>query len=120
MMSSSTASYTCLEANGYQLEEFEDDPPAYVPKDHPAIPVLCQISDHVLGQHLEPFTSGGGTYARHLPNAVDFGPGDNSITRPFPDGKGGAHQTDECASIPALLRGLKAYILALDALDKTL
>ncbi len=110
----------CLEANGYQLEEFEDDPPAYVPKDHPAIPVLCQISDHVLGQHLEPFTSGGGTYARHLPNAVDFGPGDNSITRPFPDGKGGAHQTDECASIPALLRGLKAYILALDALDKTL
>lgn len=109
-----------LESKGYQLEDFGDDPPAYVPKDHPAIPLLCEISDHVLGRHLEPYTTGGGTYARHLPNAVGFGPGIKDMPVPFPDGKGHGHQPDECISIQVLRYCLKACILALIALDNIL
>lgn len=108
------------EALGFAVEVGELSAPAYVPLDQPYIPVLCEICDYVQGKHYEPYTMGGGTYSRHLPNAVGFGPGIPDAPNPFEDGHGQGHQPDECVPFEMLLRGIKTYILAFLALDSML
>ena len=64
----------------------------------------------------QPFTIGGGTYARHFPNAVGFGP--EHRERPYPDFVGSIHGANEGASFPDLLEALKVYITALLKLEE--
>ena len=64
----------------------------------------------------EPFTIGGGTYARDFPNAVSFGP--EHFDRPVPDFVGPIHGADEGACVAWLLEALKVYILALLSLEE--
>ena len=64
----------------------------------------------------QPFTIGGGTYARHFPNAVGFGP--EHPERKYPDFVGKIHGADEGASFPDLLEALKVYIVALLKLEE--
>ena len=109
-----------VEAFGFTLEDVEDSAPFYMPPDRPEVQILCKIADQVLGCHYEPYTMGGGTYARHLPNAVGFGPGIPDAENPFPAGRGQGHQPDECIRLSQLFSGMKAYVLALKALDDLL
>lgn len=37
--------------------------------------MLTDIYNELTGENKEPYTMGGGTYARKLPNAISFGPG---------------------------------------------
>ncbi len=58
----------------------------------------------------QPFTMGGGTYARHLKNAYSVGTqAPYRYKRPegLPDGHGGAHQADEFVCIEAFLESIK-------------
>ncbi len=105
---------------GYHVEEMDNNPPAYVPLSNPIIQKICDISNAVLEADYKPYTMGGGTYSRKLPNAVAFGPGIQGEESPFPAGRGNGHQPDECIRIQGLLDGLKIYILTLQQIDNML
>ncbi len=109
-----------VQSLGFGYEPGELSPPAYVPLDHPYIPLLSGICDYVQGKHYEPYTMGGGTYCRHLPAAIGFGPGVPDAPNPFGNGHGQGHQPDECVPLDMLLKGIKTYVLALMELDRIL
>ena len=85
--------------------------PFYCSPDHPAIQALIDTYNSVTGRHEKPFTIGGGTYARHFPLAVSFGP--ETLDLPTPDFVGPIHGPNEGAQIDQLMQALKIYILAL-------
>ncbi|MBO5556505.1 MAG: Sapep family Mn(2+)-dependent dipeptidase, partial [Oscillospiraceae bacterium] len=93
-----------------------DKAPFYMPLDNPAVQVCIRAYNAVTGEQAEPYTIGGGTYARRFPNAVSFGP--EHPERPQPAFAGPIHGADEAASIDFLLEALKVYILALLELEK--
>ena len=103
-----------FEKAGFKVVSLNNNKPAYVPKDSEAVKALNKICNDTLDTNFEPYTMGGGTYARKLPNAVGYGPARSDREVPF----GEAHQPDECMSIEDLLDALKIYIKAFIALDK--
>jgi succinyl-diaminopimelate desuccinylase len=109
-----------VESLGFSFEAGEMSEPSYVPLDNPYIPLLSEICDYVQEKHYEPYTMGGGTYSRHLPAAIGFGPGVPDAPNPFESGHGQGHQPDECVPLEMLLKGLKTYIITLIELDKKL
>lgn len=103
--------------NGMELANIHDDQPNFLPGDLPAVQRLTRIYNEATGRSLPPYVMGGGTYARHLPNAVAFGPDDPEEAVPCPPGHGSAHEPDECQSIRGLLEAAKIYVRALIELD---
>ena len=93
-----------------------DTPPFYMPLDKPEVQVCIKAYNEVTGENAEPYTIGGGTYARDFPNAVSFGP--EHPERPAPDFAGPIHGVDEAACKAWFLEALKVYILALIELEK--
>ena len=93
-----------------------DAAPFYMSLDNPAIQACIGAYNAVTGENAEPFTIGGGTYARDFPNAVSFGP--EHFDRPTPAFVGPIHGADEGACLAWLLEALKVYILALIELEK--
>ena len=61
---------------------------------------------------------GGGTYARHFPNAVSFGI--ESDTLIMPEWAGAIHGPDEAANTEWFLLALEMYIAAVLELDAAL
>jgi succinyl-diaminopimelate desuccinylase len=100
-------------ALGFVVKNYSDDPPLYLPKEHPLITILSDICNEVLGTSLEPYTMGGGTYARRLPLALAFGHLQREKARPG----GGGHQADECVSIAGLEDMIRVYLRALQKID---
>lgn len=86
-------------------------PPFSVSADHPAVQTLLDVYRDVTGEAAEPFSMGGGTYARNFACAVSFGP--EGDTSDLPDWAGPMHGPNEAASEEALRQALKIYILAL-------
>ena len=84
--------------------------------DNPGLQVCLKAFSTVTGEAAEPYTMGGGTYARDFPNGVCFGPERRGIERP--DFFGPIHGADETGKISELLEALKIYILTLIELDK--
>lgn len=99
-----------------QLHVLADAKPFYMALDNPAVQVCVDTYNAVTGEQAQPYTIGGGTYARHFPNAVSFGP--EHPERPAPDFAGPIHGVDEAANIDWLMEALKIYILALIELEK--
>ena len=99
-----------------QVHVLSDDKPFYMALDNPAVQVCVDTYNAVTGEQAQPYTIGGGTYARHFPNAVSFGP--EHPERPAPDFAGPIHGVDEAANIEWLMEALKIYILALIELEK--
>ena len=91
-----------------------------LPKDPnaPLIRKLTEIVNEVKGTNLVPYTMGGGTYARKLPNAYGFGL-DSDSPRPdfFPPGQGNVHQPNEAIHLEEYFQGLKILIKAVLWLD---
>ena len=67
-------------------------------------------------ENKKPFTMGGGTYARHFPYAVSFGPEHTDIE--LPEFAGPMHGANEAAPLNKLLEAVKIYILALLRLEE--
>ncbi|MBR4550026.1 MAG: Sapep family Mn(2+)-dependent dipeptidase [Oscillospiraceae bacterium] len=108
-----------IQAKAGELAEVtvdRDAKPFYMPLDNPAIQACINAYNEVTGENAEPFTIGGGTYARDFPNAVSFGP--EHFDRPVPDFVGPIHGADEGACVAWLLEALKVYILALLSLEE--
>ena len=99
-----------------QVHVLSDDKPFYMALDNPAVQVCVETYNAVTGEQAQPYTIGGGTYARHFPNAVSFGP--EHPERPAPDFAGPIHGVDEAANIDWLMEALQIYILALIELEK--
>ena len=93
-----------------------DAAPFYVSTDKPEVQVCIRAYNEVTGESAEPYTIGGGTYARHFPNAVSFGP--EHPERPAPDFAGPIHGVDEAACKAWFTEALKVYIVALIELQK--
>ncbi len=85
--------------------------PFYISADSPAITTCINTFNEITGQNATPFTMGGGTYARHFPYAVSFGPEhENTVLPAF---GGPMHGANEAAPLDKLLEALKIYIIAL-------
>lgn len=100
-------------AHGFSIRVLSDSRPSYRSADTDEVKALLNAYSDVTGAEAKPLVMGGGTYARCFPNAVAFGPSFPGTVKPTPAGKGGAHQSDECASVDNLMRALKIYIAAL-------
>lgn len=93
-----------------------DVEPFYMSLDNPAVQLCIRCYNEITGENAQPYTIGGGTYARDFPNAVSFGP--EHPERPQPDFAGPIHGVDEAASMEFMEEALKVYILTLIELQK--
>ena len=76
--------------------------------------ILMDAYKEVTGDEKEPYSMGGGTYSRVIPNAITFGPGLGGIPRPefLPDGHGSCHGPDEVLYVESWLKSFKIYVLS--------
>lgn len=88
--------------------------PFLMKPDSPAIKVLAQSYKDATGLDGEPFTIGGGTYAREFPCAASFGPEDPHDE--YPEWVGPMHGADEGISEETLKRAMRTYILTIKRL----
>ena len=94
-----------------KIENVTSRVPFYIDADSPAIQTLINAYNDVTGEGKKPFTMGGGTYARHFPYAVSFGPEHTDIE--IPSFAGPMHGANEGTPFEKLIEALKIYILAL-------
>ena len=92
----------------------------FVSADDTKIKALTDACEKVLGIECKPYTMGGGTYARWLPNTVAFGSGIESERGFLGDERGNAHQRDEYISEYELFAGMEVYSEALSNLSEIL
>ncbi|ASS75152.1 dipeptidase PepV [Tumebacillus algifaecis] len=85
--------------------------PHYVPLDSEIVQTLLKVYEEETGEKLAPLTTGGGTYARAIPNAVAFG-------AQFPGQPDVAHQKDEFWEVEHLLKCTKIFAKAIYELAK--
>lgn len=110
----------CLE-NGFTVANIDDNEPCCVPKDSDFVKVLMSSFAEVTGMDYEPYVMGGGTYARHLPNAVAFGqafPEDKRKKPNLPAGHGDVHQPDEALNLDEFTDALEIYAKAIKKIDE--
>lgn len=65
---------------GFRIDAISHQPPLYVPRDDALVKTLIRVFQEKTGLAYEPVSTGGGTYARSMPNILAFGPvfpGDN-------------------------------------------
>lgn len=105
-----------MERYGITMDIASDKPPFSVSADSAPVQALLDVYREVTGKAAEPFSMGGGTYARNFARAVSFGPEDNGIE--LPAWAGTMHGPNEAASEQLLKDALKMYILALVRLDE--
>jgi len=72
--------------------------------------------NEVTGLETEPYTIGGGTYARHFPLGVAFGIEPNGSE--LPDFIGSAHGAEEGYSIDGFMSALEIIIISMNELQK--
>ena len=111
-----TAQVTAALGEGAKLEDVDAAEPFYIAADSPAIRACIDTYNEVTGENATPFTMGGGTYARHFPYAVSFGPEHEDVK--LPEFGGPMHGANEAAPINKLLEAVKIYILALLRLEE--
>lgn len=107
-------------AYGWTLAALHDDPPSFISPDDPTVRALDALSTKYIGETGGPYCMGGGTYARHLPRAVAFGPGIRGLKKPCEPGHGGGHQPDECVSLELLRKAFYVYAEAILKIDEML
>lgn len=102
---------------GFEVLQLEDNPPFFIPADHPIVEKMRQTVQEVLGLEDPAYIMGGGTYSRKIKNAVGFGPGNPKEKHPGWPTAGEGHQPDECVKVADLLNAAKIYVRALIRLD---
>ena len=84
----------------------------YIPEDSPLISTLLRVYAEETGEeNPKPIQTGGGTYARELPNAVAFGP-------TFIGTETNIHNADENIEVAQLYKMFDIYYKAITELDK--
>ena len=88
-------------------------PNLFVSPDSKLVRTLLRCYSAVTGDHTGAQKTGGGTYARELPNAVAFGP-------VFPGTQTNLHDANECIPAKHLEKLYEIYLKSIAALDKEL
>lgn len=91
-----------IEGTGFELVIVEDSKPHYVAPDTELVQKLSTVYERHTGEQATLLSTGGGTYARELPNGVAFGmlfPGEPEL----------AHQHDEYVVIENLVKAAAIY-----------
>lgn len=102
-----------------EVKAERESEPFYISADHPAIQTLLGVYNEVTGENAKPFTMGGGTYARHFPLAVSFGPeAALGQEQEVPDFVGTMHGPNEGVNLNHLTKALKIYLLSVLALQE--
>jgi succinyl-diaminopimelate desuccinylase len=92
-----------LDENGLGVVKQSVLPPLYHQPDEPLIKTLIDVYRENTGdEEGKPIVTGGGTYARSIPNAAAFGPR-------FPDEEDVMHQKDEYISIDSFMKAAHIY-----------
>ena len=110
-------------ALGCTPAELQLSEPYYIPKDSPCVTALQEVYHDLTGRDDPPYTMGGGTYSRAVPNAISFGPGfrgPGRIHTFLPEGHGGAHGRDEALPMEKVYNCARIYAASLIALDEIL
>lgn len=105
----------------YDVEIYNvtDSAPLYIPADSELVGTCMETLKEIFPEKSwKPYTMGGGTYARNMPNAYALGGEDPDFVSPFGLFRGGIHQPDECASIAQLIKTMKVYARLLLRLDE--
>lgn len=107
---------------GFQLEVIKLSKSNYFDPKHPAVSVLTDTYNKVMGLETKPFVMSGGTYASKLPRAFAFGTGGLPIQRRpeglFLPGHGDYHQPDEAIAMERIEKAILVYIYSILELDK--
>lgn len=105
---------------GFIVAEYSDSKPYYMEKNHPFVQLLMDAWREQTGLDGEPYVMGGGTYARHIPNAVAFGTGmDRDLSAlGLPEGHGNCHGADETEVLENLINAIYIYVNALCKIDR--
>jgi succinyl-diaminopimelate desuccinylase len=98
-----------LEGSGVEVEFGDFHLPLHVPEEGFLIETLKQVYTQQTGQPAKAMTTGGGTYARAMKNAVAFG-------AKFPGRPEVAHEKDEYIDVEDLILHTKIYAHAIAAL----
>ncbi len=105
------------------VHDIADSKPTYAPADSDLVRTCMRVIKSVFQRdHWEPYTMGGGTYARHMPNACALGPEDPDYESPFGLFRGSIHQADESTPAKLLFDTMKVYaklLVELDDIDVT-
>lgn len=93
----------------------------YIDPEGPQVKALLDTYKEITGDvSAKPYFMGGGTYARHLKNALPFGLSFKNRPEGLPAGHGKEHQPDEAFKTEDLIKAIKIYILAAVELDRVL
>lgn len=108
--------------NGFKMKVLRNSMPSYFDKESPYVKTLMEAYNFVIKDKLQPYTMGGGSYARKIPNGVGFGPGlaIDTTSLGLSKGHGSCHSPNEVQSISNLYKAIEIYVLALIGLDKEL
>ena len=106
--------------NGWSVEFVKQQSPFCVSEDNPYLLACLEAYKSFTGaKNATAYINAGGTYASHLPCAVEIGPTlKGGRVEGMPQGHGGAHQPDECISIDGLLDAIELTSLMLLECDK--
>jgi len=91
---------------GAKIEFILKDRPLFYPEDHFLVKTLLEIYRKHVNSTTPPLSIGGGTYSKHIPNTVSFGP-------LFEGKEDMCHQANEYASISDLIKCSAIYAEAM-------
>ncbi|MGV2419371.1 MAG UNVERIFIED_CONTAM: Sapep family Mn(2+)-dependent dipeptidase, partial [Staphylococcus saprophyticus] len=95
-----------IQSLGFSIELGKNQTPHYVEKDDPFVQSLVQAYRNQTGDDTEPYTIGGGTYARNLDKGVAFG-------AMFSDSEDLMHQKNEYITKKQLFNATSIYLESL-------
>ncbi|PTF17022.1 dipeptidase PepV [Staphylococcus devriesei] len=98
-----------IKEQGFDIELGKVQQPHYVDKNDPFVQTLVDVYRNQTGDMSEPYTIGGGTYARNLDKGVAFG-------AMFPDSEDLMHQKNEYITKKQLFNATSIYLEAIYAL----
>ncbi|AWB10187.1 succinyl-diaminopimelate desuccinylase [Thermodesulfobium acidiphilum] len=95
-----------FEKTGAKVEFLLRDRPLFYPEDHFLVKTLLEVYRKYVNSNTPPLSIGGGTYSKHIPNTVSFGP-------LFEDKQDMCHEANEYASISDLITCSAIYAEAM-------
>ena len=106
--------------NGWTVEFVMQRNPFCIAEDNPYLLACLSAYEDFTGEKNAPtYINAGGTYASHLPCAIEIGTTlDQKRSFHLPDGHGGAHQPDEYININGFLKALELILLMIIKCDK--
>ena len=88
--------------------------PFHIDPEGPLVRLLSDAYSEVTGEDGKPFAMAGGTYSKHLPNCVSFGP--EKPVMDYADWVGGCHERNEGMLIDDMIKACMIYDNAISKL----